>query len=83
MIEFVLYVVLVSLAVKFLRTLMEKWGIMEWLQVNAPCDLLNQMLRCDFCLSFWMDLVISIILAIFVHWWLVFVPIFSCNLRYE
>lgn len=83
MLEFVLYVVLVSLAVKFLRTLMEKWGYREQWQVDAPCELIAQMLRCDFCLSFWMGLVISIILAIFVHWWLVFIPIFSCNLRYD
>ena len=44
MVEFVCWVLLVSLLVKFLRTLMEKWGIREWSQVNAPCDLLHEML---------------------------------------
>lgn len=83
MLEFVLWVFLVSLAVKFLRTLMEKWGIREWLQVNAPCDLLHEMLMCDFCLSLWMGLAISVFLAIFVHWWMLFIPVFSCNLRYD
>ena len=83
MLEFIAYVFFVSLTVKFLRTLMEKWGIRERLEVNAPCDLLNQMVRCDFCLSFWMGLVVSLILAIFVHWWLVFIPALSCNLRYD
>ena len=64
MIEFVCWVLLVSLLVKFLRTIMEKWGIREWLQVNAP-------------------LAISVFLAIFVHWWMLFIPVFSCNLRYD
>ena len=83
MLEFVLWVFLVSLAVKFLRTLMEKWSIRERLQVNAPCDLHHEMLMCDFCLSFCMGLVIGVFLAIFVHWWMLFIPVFSCNLRYD
>lgn len=83
MLEFIAYVFFVSLAVKFLRTLAIKWGILEWAQINAPNEFFEKLLHCDFCQSFWLGLVISVILAIFVHWWLVFIPIFSCNLRYE
>lgn len=83
MLEFVCWVFVVSLAVKFLRTLGEKWGFFEWVQINAPNDLVNQWARCGFCQSFWIGLVICIFLAIFVHWWLIIAPIFSCNLRYD
>lgn len=83
MIEFVAYVFAVSLFVKFLRTLADKWGVLEWAQVNAPNDLVSQLLHCPFCLSFWIGLAVCMILAIFVHWWCIFIPIFSCNLRYD
>lgn len=82
MIEFVCYVLLVALAVMFLRTLAMKWGILEWLQVNAPNEFFHKLFTCDFCQSFWLGMGICLFLAIFVHWYLIFVPIFSCNIRW-
>lgn len=83
MIEFAIWVFLVSLLVRFLRTLAIKWGILEWAQLNAPNDFFHELLTCGFCQSFWIGLAISAILAIFVHWYLIFIPIFSCNLQWE
>lgn len=83
MLEFVCWIFIVSLAVKFLRTIGEKWGLIEWLQVNAPTEFIHEWAMCPFCQSFWIGLAISAILAIFVHWWLIFLPILTCNLRYE
>lgn len=81
MIEFMCYVAFVALAVMFMRTLAIKWGILEYLQVNAPTEFLYKLFSCSFCQSFWLGLVVSIFLAIFVHWYLIFVPIFSANIR--
>ena len=83
MFEFALSVFLVSLAVRFLRTLAIKWGWLEWLQVNVTNNLLHQLFNCAFCQSFWLGLVICVFLAIFGHWYYIFVPIFSCNIQWE
>ena len=82
MIDFVCWVLLVALFVMFLRTLAEKWGILEFLQVNDPNEFLQKLFTCSFCQSFNLALFICIFLAIFIHWYLIFVPIFSCNIRW-
>ena len=82
MIEFVCWVVLVALATMFVRTLMQKWGILEYLQVNAPNDFLYKLFTCSFCQSFWIGLAFSVILAIFVDWYLIFIPICSSNIKW-
>lgn len=79
--DFLIYVCLVALGVKFLLTLADKWGIMEWLQAHAPNKLLFQLFTCDFCKSFWLGLCLSIPLAVLLDWRFIFIPIFSCNLR--
>lgn len=83
MIEFACTVFLVSLAVRFLRTLAIKWGWLEWLQVNVENNLLHQLFNCSFCQSFWLGLAICVFLAIFGHWYYIFVPLFSCNIQWE
>ena len=83
MLEFAFCVFLVSLAVSFLRTLAIKWGLLEWAQVNSPNPFFDKLLHCDFCQSFWLGLVICVFLAIFGHWYYIFVPAFSCNIRWD
>lgn len=83
MIEFAVIVFLVSLLVKFLRTLAEKWGILEWAQINSPNEFFDKLTHCPFCQSFWLGLAISIVFAISMgEWWIIFVPIFSCNIQW-
>ena len=81
LIEFVCVILMVALLVKFFRTLAEKWGILEYLQAHAKSDFTYKLYSCEFCQSFWLSLGVCVILAIFVHWSLIFVPIFSCNIR--
>lgn len=81
MIEFIIHIALVALGVKFIMTLADKWGIREWLQRNAPSPFLAKLFSCDFCCSWWLGIIVCIPLAICVHWYLIFVPIFSSNLR--
>lgn len=82
MIDFVCWVLLVALFVNFLRILAEKWGILEFLQVNAPNEFLHKLFTCSFCQAFHLALLICIFLAIFVHWYLIFVPFFSSVIKW-
>lgn len=79
--EFICFVVLVALAVKFMLTLAEKWNILDWLQLHAPNDFFHKLFTCNFCQSWWLGVCLSILLAIFVDWRLIFVPFFSSSLR--
>ncbi len=80
-IDYLVAVVLVALLVKFVRTLAEKWGILGWLQAHAPNDFLYKLFSCEFCQSFWLGLAFSLVLAVFIDWRFVFVPLFSSNIR--
>ncbi len=82
MIEFVCYIFAVACAVMFLRTLAVKWGILEKLQVSAPNEFFHKLFTCDFCQSFWLGMAICVVLALCVHWWLIFVPFFSSVVRW-
>lgn len=79
--EYICYIAIVAMAVKFILTLADKWGILEWFQVNAPNEFFYKLATCNFCQSFWVGLCLSILLAIFVDWVLIFIPIFSSSLR--
>ena len=86
LVNFIIFVALVALLVKFIRTLLEKWGTLATLQSRCSSttkmgNFFYKLLTCEFCQSFWLGFGISIILAIFVHWTLIFIPIFSCNIR--
>ena len=84
MIEFIAYVFAVSLIVNFIRTLAIKWGILEKLQLNAPNEFLHKLFTCSFCQSFWLGVVISILLAVCCgKGFLLLVPFLSCNIRYD
>lgn len=83
MIEFAILVFLVACVVNFLRTLAIKWGILEWLQVNAPNEFLHKLFTCDFCQSFHLGMLVCIIISIFAReWWYLLIPICSSTLRW-
>lgn len=80
MVEFICLVMLVALGVKFLRTLLDKWGVIDWLQLNAPNDFIHKLMTCEFCQSFWLSLLVCLPL-VSIKWYFIFIPIFSCNIR--
>lgn len=43
----------------FLVTLAHKWEITSWMQINGN-DLIEQLARCNFCLSFWVSTLLSV-----------------------
>ena len=73
-------VVLVALAATFTIQFAEKRGYRDFAIDNTK-GLLQQMLQCDFCLGFWISLVISIVLALALsNWWLLATPAFTTPL---
>ena len=71
--ESVLYcVVIVSLVSAFIILLAMKLGIIEWMQTHGDV-FISEMAKCNFCLSFWVGMVLWIVMACwFDCTWLVF-----------
>lgn len=74
--DFVCWVAIVATGAAFVLSLMEKWHILEWLQVHAPNEFLHELVSCKFCLSWWVCVLISLILLIGSgQWFLLAVPV--------
>lgn len=56
---------IVAATASFLILLIDKGGWREKVQIYGP-KLISQMFSCDFCISFWFCVLVSIILFIFV-----------------
>ena len=70
----------VSFFAVFLLLLAYKWKIVEWLQVHGS-EKVSEMAHCDFCMSWWLSLSLTIIISPFVtEWWLVAVPFIATPL---
>lgn len=62
--EFLYYTIMIALVAAFVLSLLRKWGFIEWIQVHGNNFFAN-MFSCNFCLSFWFGLVLSI-LCVFI-----------------
>ena len=70
----------VSFFAVFLLLLAYKWKIVEWLQVHGS-EKVSEMAHCDFCMSWWLSVSLTIIISPFVaEWWLVAVPFIATPL---
>jgi hypothetical protein len=58
------YAIIICLTASFILSLLSKWGVIEWLQVHSPCELVYKWASCKFCLSFWTSLALSIVFMI-------------------
>lgn len=63
MTQFLTIVVLVALLASFLVLLLTKWGVVEWMQVHGD-TMLSKMASCSFCLSFWMCLLLTLVVVL-------------------
>lgn len=63
MTQLVTIVVLVALLASFLVLLLTKWGVVEWMQVHGD-TMLSKMASCSFCLSFWMCLLLTLVVVL-------------------
>lgn len=66
MIQYIFYIIVVSTFAAFSLILLAKWGIIEYVQVHGN-TFFSKMFHCDFCLSFWVGLLISIVCAIIMQ----------------
>lgn len=77
---FILLIVLSALLSSFLLLLAAKWGIIEWMQTHGT-RLVSLLAHCAFCLSFWANVVCSVLAAIFIgNALLLVLPLFSTPL---
>lgn len=83
-IDFACWVAVVGLAVAFFGSLAVKWGWLEWLQIHAPNDFIHKLLMCKFCCSFWMAIIICLVLSIVTgDWWIMIAPLCSTVIARE
>lgn len=67
----------IALAAAFAILLIGKLGIRDNVITKAP-KLISQLFDCDFCLSFWVSVILAVILAIFFREMsIIFIPIIS------
>ena len=70
-------VVLIALAATFIIQFAEKRGYRDR-AIDNTNGLLQEMLKCDFCLGFWTSLILSIfVLIVLGNWWVLFAPVFT------
>ena len=70
--------ILLALCASFIILLITKFGWREKVQIYGP-KLISGMFNCDFCISFWTCLVLSVLFYTFVDgdWIVLFYPIFA------
>lgn len=73
MIELFFIAMIIACIAAFVVTLLHKWGAVEYMQIHAynfP-EVVNKLFSCDFCLSWWVSVIISIVFAISMSYLLV------------
>lgn len=76
-IDFFLAVFVISLISAFIITLLRKWKVIEKMQVHGG-DLISEMARCNFCLSWWTNVAVCLIALIFIkEGWVFAIPFLS------
>lgn len=61
--NYAITVAFIALSAAFIITLLNKWGIIEYVQVHGN-DFFSKMFRCDFCLSFWCGVILAFVWAL-------------------
>ena len=61
--HFIYNIIVVALIAAFVLTLLRKWGVIEWVQIHGN-DFFSKMFNCDFCLSWWAGVILSVLMLI-------------------
>lgn len=70
----------IASASAFIYSLLAKLGFIEWVQVHGN-RFFHEMFSCNFCLSWWINVVVCIIVAIALHdWRFLFMPFITTML---
>lgn len=77
MVDYLILILLIALFSAFIISLLKKVGIIEWLQIHGS-ELISKLAHCDFCLSWWMNVIVSVTIALALgNWIFLLVPFFS------
>lgn len=68
MIDFILLTIIIALFSCFVILFIEKIGYRELMQVRAP-KLIAELFSCDFCLSWWINLIITLVFCVMECEW--------------
>ena len=68
MIDFILLTIIIALFSCFIILFIEKIGYRELMQVRAP-KLISELFSCDFCLSWWINLIITLVFCVMECEW--------------
>lgn len=63
MITILIFSIVIALSASWAILLLKKLKVVEWLQIHGS-ELISELANCDFCLSWWTCLIISVITAI-------------------
>lgn len=63
-------IIIIALLSAFILLLLRKVGAVEWLQLHGN-DIIHELASCEFCLSWWICLFISLVCAFCVGDWVV------------
>ena len=78
--EILIIAAFIALIAAFVLLFANKLGFIEWLQINGN-RFFSEMARCNFCLSFWVGLVLSILFVVYTgNMNILFVPVISTPL---
>lgn len=81
LINLLVIAVAVALVVAFVILFMGKSGMRDFLMEHAHYRFMYNLLDCDFCLSFWLSLIISVALSfVFANEAMLIIPLFSTTL---
>ena len=81
LINLLIAAIAVALVTAFTILLIGKIGLRDFIIGHSRIKFISELFDCDFCLSFWLSLIISIALSfIFANETLLIVPIFSTAL---
>lgn len=56
-------IIIIALTAAFVLLLLKKTGVINWLQLHGN-DIIHELASCDFCLSFWICLLLSAIASV-------------------
>lgn len=75
--NWVVIIFAVSSLSAFLLNLLNKWNFIEWVQVHGN-DFFSKMFSCWFCLSWWTNVLVCILIAIIMRdWRFLFLPLIT------
>lgn len=67
MLNFVFYLIVVALFSAFIILFLSKTGLRDFIILHSPIKLISELFDCDFCLSFWTSLALSVIFTILLN----------------